>query len=44
MSITRFQSFEQSVASTAGYKEVLPAFPGKQILVKDMDLEFSHCI
>lgn len=38
MFITKLQSFEQSVFSIAGYKEVPPAFPGKQILVKDMDI------
>jgi len=38
MFITRFQSFEQSVFSVASYKEVPSAFPGKQILVKDVDL------
>lgn len=38
MFITRFQSFERSVSSIASYKEFPPAFPGKQILVKDMDI------
>lgn len=38
MFITKLQSFEQSVFSNASYKEVPPAFPGKQILVKDMDI------